>query len=238
MFLLVSFALLLLCFWPLRLLRFYAGFCGLYSAWILLYAYAPCSAQLAKIPSLSERPSRWWLLVTVPLLLVTMSLLGRVITRASGFRSFEIPSISMERTIQRGDRIVADMWYYSSHSPGRPDVVIFMNRGTFFVKRVVAVGGDTIAGKDRRVFVNGQVVDEPYVQHAGSSVGDWKSAGVDFMDTFGPITVPKGKCFVMGDNRDVSLDSRSPDMGLVDGGSIAGKALYVFSSDRQGKNIQ
>jgi signal peptidase I len=144
----------------------------------------------------------------------------------------------MERTIQRGDHIVADAWYYDSRSPSRPDVIIFKNRGTFFVKRVIGVGGDTIAGGKREVTVNGRVIDEPYAQYGGSSAVDWKSLGADWMDSFGPVKVPDGKYFVLGDNRDVSVDSRSPEVGFIDRSSIVGKALYVFSSDRQGASIQ
>jgi signal peptidase I len=73
--------------------------------------------------------------------------------------------------------------------------------------------------------------EEPYVEHLDSQTPDW-------MNNFGPITISNGKCFVMGDNRDVSFDSRSSDFGLIDNGSIVGKPLYVFGSDTVGRNIQ
>jgi signal peptidase I len=160
-----------------------------------------------------------------------MQLLGSAVTRASVFRSFTVPSASMERTIQKDDHIVADVWFYDSRSPNRKDVIIFKDKGLFVVKRVIAVGGDTIAGRNGSVLLNGQPLDEPFIEHRGTSVLPW-------LDTFGPITVSSDKYFVMGDNRDVSLDSRSPEIGPIDKSSIVGKTLYVFSSGRQGKKVQ
>jgi signal peptidase I len=222
---------LLIGFWPLRLLHFYFGFCLLYGGWIVLYVYSPVSALIARGRSVSKAPSKWWLVLFVPLSLVVLDLAGIAVTRASGFRSFEVPSTSMERTIQAGDRIVADVWYYNSKAPKREDIVIFRNKCLFIVKRVIAVGGDTIIGKDGLVVLNGQALDEPFVEHRGLSSPFW-------LNTFGPITVSSDKYFVMGDNRDISLDSRSPEVGLLDKRSVVGKALYVVSSTRQGTKIQ
>jgi signal peptidase I len=221
----------LICFWPLRLLRFYIGFCFLYGSWFVLYVYAPASALMAHGASPSKLASRWWLTLFIPLSLVSVEFVGIGVTRASGFRSFKVPSTSMERTIQKDDRIVADVWFYNSRSPNRKNVIIFKNKSLFIVKRVIAVGGDTIAGRNGSVLLNGQPLDEPFVEHRGASVVPW-------LDTFGPITVSSNKYFVMGDNRDVSLDSRSPEIGLVDKSSIVGKTLYVFSSGRQGERVQ
>ena len=234
-FLLGAFTLLLICFWPLRLLQSYAGFCGLYSAWIALYIYSLCSAQLARYPPPSAHSSKWWLLVTAPFLLVSMSLLGQAVTRASGFRSFLIPSTSMERTIEQGDRLVVDTRYYNSHSPQRSDVIVFHRGNLFVIKRVIGTGGETIAAENMEVLGDGQVIGEPYVQHRSDAE---RIGNLEWTNAFGPVTVPDGKYFVMGDNRDVSLDSRSPDYGFVDRASIVGMALYVFGSNREGAKIR
>lgn len=230
--LITSFAMLLVCFWPLRLLKFYGGFLALYGAWIALYMYAACSVQMCRDRETRTGPSRRWFVVTLPISMFALSLSGAVLTRASGFRSFSIPSTSMEPAIRRGDRIVADTWQYRYRRPQRPEVIIFKREGIFFIKRVIAAGGDTVEGKDKEIFVNGRLLTEGYVEHTQSSV-----PGYEWMDTFGPLKVPPGKFFVVGDNRDISLDSRSPDFGLVDDGSIVGKPLYIFSSDREGANI-
>jgi len=226
--LLSGFVLLLVGFWPMRLLRFYAGFLALFSAWIGVYIYAVCDAQLARHRPRSDRPSRWWLVATLPLTLFTLSQLGGVVTRASGFRSFSIPSTSMEKTLRKGDHFVVDVKY---RLPKRQEVIVFFKDQIYFVKRVGAIGGDSIKGEGGVIFVNGNIQDEPYVEHIGQETPDW-------MNNFGPVTIPKDKYFVMGDNRDVSLDSRSTEFGFVDTGSIIGKPLYVFGSDLDGRSIR
>jgi signal peptidase I len=218
---------LLIGFLPLRLLHFYFGFCLLYCGWVAIYVYAPVRALLTNVGSSPKRTSKSWLILFVPLSLIAAELLGVAVTRASGFRSFEVPSTSMERTIQKGDRIVADMGYYDSRQPERDDVIIFRNHGLFVVKRVIAIAGDTVVGKSGVIFLNGQTLDEPFVEHTRGSAAPW-------LNTFGPVT----KYFVMGDNRDVSLDSRSPEIGLIERKSIVGKTLYIFVSGRQGGKVQ
>ena len=137
----------------------------------------------------------------------------------------------MEKTILRGDIFTADMRYYHSRRPARREVIVFLRGRTFYVKRAVALGGDSIQGKDNEIFVNGEEQDEPYVEHTDARAPDW-------MNNFGPLTIPNGKYFVMGDNRDVSFDSRAAEFGLVDVGSIIGKPLYVYASQRPGKSIR
>jgi signal peptidase I len=94
---------------------------------------------------------------------------------------------------------------------------------------VIAVGGDSIEATNQVIYVNGRKLDEPYVEHIGEAP--------EWANTFGPVYVPTGNFFVMGDNRDYSLDSRSEEYGLVDQRSIVGKPLYTFDSDRTGQSI-
>ena len=145
----------------------------------------------------------------------------------------------MEPTIRVGDHFVADVWYYRSRSPARQDLVVFRNYDVLVVKRVIAVGGDTVEEREANIILNGHNIDEPYVTHQGLYSPNRAVLGAeDWRRYFGPVQVPPGKYFVMGDNRDFSLDSRSPDVGFYDKGSIVGKALYIFGSDRQGKKLE
>ncbi|SRR6266700_5443942 len=227
--LLILLVLLLFAFWPFRVLQYYAGFVGLFGSWIVLGVYASCSAFLSRDSLESRRPSKWWLLLLAPAALVILSLTGAAVTRLTGFRSFQIPSTGMEPTIRQGDRIVADMRYYRSRLPSRLDTVLFEKGEIFYIKRVIGVGGDLIEGKNRVIYVNGRELDEPYIEHIAEAP--------EWANTFGPVSVPAGKFFVMGDNRDYSLDSRSEEYGLVDQAFIVGKPLYVFESDRAGQLI-
>lgn len=92
------------------------------------------------------------------------------------------------------------------------------------MKRVIAIGGDTILGSDNKVILNGKELIEPYANHQESAPENMKS--------FGPIQIPQHRLFVMGDNRDFSLDSRSPEFGLIDESSIIGKPLYLITRSR------
>ncbi len=120
------------------------------------------------------------------------------------------------------DRVIADLRQYRNSSPKPRDVVILSKDGTFYIKRVVAVGGDTIEGKDGAIFVNSQRLIEPYALHLGNVSVVPKE--------FGPVEIASGELFVMGDNRDVSRDSRMKDFGLVPEKTVAGEALYIIRS--------
>jgi signal peptidase I len=155
-------------------------------------------------------------------------------------RFYKITGNSMAPTIDVGDRIAADLRYYDHHPPQRGDVVLLkLANGLSPVKRIAALGGDIVEGKEGRVFVNGKPFDDRHrveareVQRMSES---WKR-----IIEFGPETIPPGKFFALGDNRAHSWDSRSPDFGPVDWTDIRGRVLYVYWSDnlsRIGKRVE
>jgi signal peptidase I len=143
-------------------------------------------------------------------------------------RLYKIPMSSMAPTIAAGERVAADLRYYAHRSPQRGDVVVMRSPvDSLIVKRVAAVGGDEIEGKEGRVFVNGEPFEDRFrvdVQELGPAM--------QRISEFGPQLIPPGKFFVLGDNRKHSWDSRSPDFGLVDRTDIRGKILYVYWSSK------
>ncbi|MEU6235232.1 signal peptidase I [Kitasatospora sp. NPDC047058] len=135
-------------------------------------------------------------------------LVGGFAVMALDYRPYGIPTGSMTPTLKVGDTVAARK--IDGKTVGRGDVVIFRDHawgGELMVKRVVAVGGDTVAtGDDQRLTVNGKPVDEPYL------------AAQDSQGTAFSVEVPPGRLFLLGDNRQGSMDSR---LHLeIDGGTI------------------
>jgi signal peptidase I len=171
--------------------------------------------------------------------IITALVLALVI-RAYVIQAFKIPSGSMIPTLLIGDHILVNKFIYGTEipfsdrrvlvfkKPEREDIIVFKypeNPKKDFIKRVIGIEGDVIEEKNKTVYVNGKAILEPYVQHSDSSI---RAGGNDPRDNFGPLIVPKGSVFVMGDNRDQSYDSRY--WGFVDLNAIMGKALIIYWS--------
>jgi signal peptidase I len=166
--------------------------------------------------------SRWWILLAIPLNYVGINLIFTLLLLASGFHTFKFASSSMEPTLFANDKFVVDSRYYKQQSANRNDLVLLRTGDAVTVKRIIAIGGDTIEGKQREIFLNNQIREEPFVQHK------FKAGPDPALDTFGPIKIPPGKYFLMGDNRDISLDSRTPSFGLIDAAAVVGRPLYGY----------
>ena len=154
-----------------------------------------------------------------------------------GLRAYYVPTSSMAPAIIHGDRVFVESRYYKDRMPQKGDIILFHTLSdTRFFKRVIAVPADIIEGRSGKVYLNGNVTDEPYSVHLQRD-----TAARDWQHEFGPVTIPKGKLFVMGDNRDNSTDSRTPEFGLAGVEAVEGKPLYVYwSSDKApiGKRIR
>ena len=136
------------------------------------------------------------------------------------FRPAAVIGDSMLPSFSGGDR-VACIHSFSGYERG--DVIIISHATRMdesIIKRVIAVGGDTVDIDFYKgtVSVNGQVLDEPYVN---------TPTNLSYDMTF-PVTVPDGKLFVLGDNRNDSLDSRSTDIGFINENKVLGKVVFRF----------
>jgi signal peptidase I len=221
-------ALLLALFWPVRLPSHYAGFFTVVFGSIALTIAASANTLRLRSPH-HPRLSRGWLFLTIPFAVITGLFLYGIALRASGFRPFNIPSTSMEPTIVVGDSVIVDEWQYRRHAPRRGEIIVFKKDGEYLLKRVMAIEGDEVTGRNDRVLLNGTELRESYIRHSGNPPFD--------LAMFGPVKIQAGKLFVMGDNRDVSLDSRS--YGPIDVSTVVGKPLYIVVSkaDRSGSSI-
>ena len=128
------------------------------------------------------------------------------------FKTYKIPSGSMEPTLQIGDHLFASRWTYRFRDPRRGDVAIFESvdrPGHVLVSRVVGIPGDRIEIRDKRLFVNRQAVDEPYVKHEDPKIYPRDDPGPSKdRDNFRPLVLEEDLYFVLGDNRDNSYDGR------------------------------
>lgn len=148
-------------------------------------------------------------------IIVAVLLLGGLL-RWGVWQPYLIPSPSMEPGLTSGDRILVNRLAYHWWAPSRGDVIVFAfpkDTKRTFIKRVIAVEGETVELRDNKVFVNGNAIQEPYVK-----LGDYPP--------FGPEIVPLGRVFVLGDNRPQSEDSR--EWGLLPKNYLLGKAWLLY----------
>jgi signal peptidase I len=182
-------------------------------------------------------------------------------------QAFKIPSGSMRNTLCEGDHIFVNKFFYGFRIPfkyvgkryaalrsiKRGDVVVFQcppeglqKTRVDFIKRCVAIGGDKVEIRDKKLYVNDLIIEEPYVIHSDNRIigkselfddqdqedyqKSWEEGKFCLTDTardnFGPVIVPQGYYMVMGDNRDNSYDSRF--WGPLSDEYVKGKAIFVW----------
>lgn len=152
------------------------------------------------------------------------------------FVQVTVDGISMEPNLQTGDRLIATRFMYE---PQVGDIVVvqpFLDEGTvkgklmfgrtLYIKRVIAVGGQTIDIKNNRVYIDGELLEEEYIpDHFGTPQGTTEL----------PAVIPENHVFVMGDNRQHSRDSRDATVGIIRNEQVVGKANFrIFPFNKFG----
>jgi len=153
--------------------------------------------------------------------------------RAFGFQAFSIPSTSMVPTLDVGDRIMVQKAFFNWHQVREGDIVVFTHpprdhcggpAGTDLVKRVIALPGQTIYSAGGILYVDGRRLSEPYLPPR-----DPLGPPIPGATRRDPFHVPRGKFYVMGDNRAISCDSRF--WGPINGSTIIGSVVLLLWQD-------
>jgi signal peptidase I len=156
---------------------------------------------------------------------ITLTILMFLIIRFA-VQNFRVDGMSMEGSLHNGEYILVNKAAFLFHAPERGDVIVFeypLNPQIDYIKRIIAIPGDTISIVDTKVAVDGVTLNEPYINQS---------------DNFNPFPsivnrrVPPGDYFVMGDNRGNSSDSRQ--WGFVPQQNIIGQATFVYYPFNEG----
>lgn len=214
-----------------------------------------CVARHTRADYAMKDYNRWYVYFILVLIYTASSLDAALSLRANYFEAFRVPAASCYPTIVPGDRFLANKIAYSHSDPERGDLVVFTNpenRRMNYIKRVVAVAGDTVEVKDGQLYVNDrktqrQLLDQSMLDNIRIRVNDEPLQGDVYYETngdaqykilltspphdkassdFAKMTVPQHHCFVLGDNRNQSLDSRH--FGPVPLATVKGRAEYLY----------
>ncbi len=153
-----------------------------------------------------------WVAVIVCAVIISFLINTFVIVNAT------VPTSSMESTIMAGDRVIGSRLYYLRHEPERGDIIVFDypdDPNILYIKRVIGVPGDHIEIRGGVVYINGEPIDEPYLNVV--TEGEW-----------GPYDVPADSYFMLGDNRNDSADSRYWHNTFLTRDGIVGKAVFKY----------
>ncbi len=162
-------------------------------------------------------------------------------------QAFKIPTGSMENNLLIGDHLLVNKFVFGPsgslerallpmREPRRGDIIVFKfpnDPQRDFIKRVIGLPGETLELRDKKVYINGQPLDEPYVHFLETTPDAQEVTSLEMRERFGPVRIPDAKYFMMGDNRDNSQDSRY--WGVLPREYIKGRALMIYWSYESGR---
>lgn len=147
---------------------------------------------------------------------ILVAVILALVIRAFLIEVFLVQGQSMLPTLHDRERLVVSKVQYYFRPPLPGEIVVFKATDERdFIKRVIAAAGDEVRIEPEGVYVNGELLEEQYVLERAR-------------EPYGPVVIPEGTVFVMGDNRNNSMDSRHPSVGLVSLEQLKGKAMLVF----------
>jgi signal peptidase I len=147
---------------------------------------------------------------------ILIAVLLALVIRAFIVEVFMVQGQSMLPTLHDRERLIVSKVQLYYRTPEKGEIVVFKaTEDRDFIKRVIAVAGDEVRVDQSGVYVNGNLLDEPYILERAR-------------ETFGPVIVPHDSIFVMGDNRNNSMDSRHPNVGFIQLDLLKGMAMIVF----------
>lgn len=227
-------ALILMALIPVKVANIVVPFTLILALRALLASIAARDARRMAADAPVGPLSRWYSLVAACVLVgVVIQPVSLYVCKTTLVQTYSIPTGSMEKTILRGDRLLAVKWAYGWRIPPlqgivfgrrearRRDLVVFPfpeDPERAFLLRVIGLPGETVEIQDRTVFVNGRPLEEPYAHFLSEAS----------RDNWGPQVVPDGHVLVLGDNRDNSRDSRF--WGFVREDDLLGCARAVYWS--------
>jgi signal peptidase I len=174
---------------------------------------------------------------------IVIAVILALFVRTWAVQAFKIPTGSMENNLLIGDHLLVNKFVFGPtrpqvekkflpvREPRRGDIVVFKypdEPERDFIKRVIGLPGDTLELRNKKVYVNGQPLDEPYVHFLEPASTSQEVTSFDVRERYGPVRVPGDQYFVMGDNRDNSQDSRY--WGFLPRSYIKGRALMIYWS--------
>lgn len=214
--------------------------------WLFIVLEAFFAAK--KIKEIFLKPYNKWsiyLLIVLVTFGIDYASTNFLLKNILGIQGYKLQTGSMQPSLQKGEYILVNLKYYKSKTLKRGDLVVFKSPqepSKDFLNRVVALEGEKIEIKKRQVYINNSPLQEDYKiftkSRADSKTKDFIFHDL-FRDDYGPVMVPWGTCFTLGDNRDNSYDSRY--WGFLPLKNIKGKAHYIYLSldiTRIGRNIK
>jgi len=175
---------------------------------------------------------------------IVIAVILALFVRTFVLQAFKIPTGSMENNLLIGDHLLVNKFVFAPSDSAierallpigtirRGDVLVFkypVEPDRDFIKRVIGLPGETLELKEKKIYINGKPLDEPYVHfleepHHSAELSEVTSS--DVRENYGPVTVPPNQYFMMGDNRDNSADSRY--WGFMPRDYVKGKALLIY----------